>query len=215
MANKLKYSQFAVLGMGNFGISIVETLAEYDVNILACDSDAGKLQEVAGLATELVQADVQDEKAIGNLGLGNFEVVILAMGDDFEASQIAAMIAKEQGADYVMVKARNRRQKKILERIGVDQVIIPEYEMGVRVAKRLVQRNVLEVLEESEDYTIMEMYPLDEWVGKTISEADVRRKHNIMILGVKRNHKFTIPFSPDLVFEKDDVLLTLSEHEKK
>ena len=214
MSEKKKNRNFAVLGLGRFGTSVVKTLAESNVDILACDCESSKLHEVAEYATHVVQADVTDENALINLGLGNFDVVILGMGEDFEASQIAAMTAKEQGASWVIVKARNKRQKKILESIGVDEVILPEHEMGIKIARKLVGFNVVDVLEESEYYTISEMKPMKEWIGKTIKQADIRRKHSLTVLAIRREGKLRMQISPDQIIEAGDVLITVSEHEK-
>ena len=211
MKKQSKYNHFAVLGLGRFGMSIVQTLSEYNVNVLACDRDEYKLQIAANYATHVVQADMTDENALIKLGLGNFDVVILAMGEDFEASQIATMIAKESGVKHIIVKAISKRQKKILESIGADEVILPELEMGARLARRLVNSNIMDILEESDIYTITEMHPLDEWLNKTIRQADIRHKHNLTILAVRRNNRLIIPVPLDRVISKDDILIVLSE----
>lgn len=212
MAFKYRFGSFAVLGLGQFGFSIVQTLSEYDVNVLACDRDEARVHAAMDLATHTVQADISDENTLYGLGLGNFDVVIIAMGDEFEASQIATMMAKEQGADWVVVKARNERQKKILLNIGADEVILPESEMAVKTARKLVLPNIRDILEESQYYTISEMKPLEDWVGKTLRQADIRRKHDLTVLGVRRGNKLSLPVSPDRVLEADDILITLSEH---
>ncbi len=211
MKKRKQYSQFAVLGLGRFGMSIVRTLSESDVNIMACDNDEMKLQQAAEYATHVVQVDVTDENSLEKLGLGNFEVVILAMGEDFEASLIAAMIAKEHGVKRIIVKAANIRQKTILESIGADEVILPEHEMGAKLARRLIGSNVMDILEESEFYTIKEMRPMDEWVNKTIQHADIRRKHNLTILAIRHGEKLMIPVLPDTVINQDDILIALSD----
>jgi trk system potassium uptake protein TrkA len=132
MAIEKKYTHFAVLGLGRFGMSIVQTLAaETDANVLACDNNEAKLQQATEYATHVVQVDITDEHALNKLGLGNFDVVILAIGEDFEASLTAAMIAKEHGVKHIIVKAKNNRQKIILKSIGVNEVILPEHEMGL------------------------------------------------------------------------------------
>ena len=210
MAKKKKYTHFAVLGLGRFGMSIVQTLSEHDVNIMACDKSEIKVQQAAEFATHVVQVDITDEYALERLGLGNFEVVILAIGEDFEASQIAAMIAKESGAKHIIVKARNRRQKIILESMGVDEVILPEHEMGAKLARRLPGSNILDILEESSFYTITEMRPLDEWLNKTIQQADIRRKHNLTILAIRHEDKLKIPVLPDTTIVEEDILIALS-----
>ncbi|MDO4753932.1 MAG: TrkA family potassium uptake protein [Bacillota bacterium] len=211
MAKKNHYTQFAVLGLGRFGMSIVQTLSEYDVNVLACDRDDVKLQHAMEYATHVVKADVFDEMALERLGLGSFDVVIMAMGEDFEASQIATMIAKEKGVRRVIVKARNQRQKKILKSIGADEVILPEYEMGKKLARRLVSSDILDILEESDLYTVAEMEPRREWWGKTLRETDIRKKYGITVLATRRGERLTIPVSPDQVIEQDDVLIVFTE----
>lgn len=214
MAKKNQYTDFAVFGLGRFGMSIVQTLSECDVNIMACDKDEIKLQQAANYATHVVQVDVTDENALEKLGLGNFEVVILAIGEDFEASQIAAMIAKENGAKHIIVKARNKRQKTILESMGINEVILPEHEMGAKLARRLIGSNIMDILEESNLYTITEMHPMNEWVNKTIQQADIRRKYNLTILAIRHGKKLKIPVLPDMVIAEDDVLIALSENKK-
>ncbi len=215
MANKKINKNFAILGLGHFGMSVIQTLSEYDVDIMACDRDEAKLQFATDYATHVVRADVADEIALARLGLGNFDVIILAVGEDFEASQIATMIAKEQGAKYVIVKARNLRQKKILESIGANEVILPEHEIGAKLARRLASPNIMDILDDSEFYTITEMRPLDEWIGQTIQKSDIRHKHNITILAIRRGSQFVIPVSPTDVLTESDVLIVLSEKKPK
>lgn len=122
---------------------------------------------------------------------------------------MAAMLAKELGAGKVVAKAFGFRQKKILESIGVDKVVVPEVEMGVKVARNLVNPNVLDVLEQSGGQTITEMLPQGEWVGKTIRQADIRRKHGYTVLAILRGNK-TIPVTTETVIEENDILVTMN-----
>ena len=214
MTPKGKYTHFAVLGLGRFGMSIVQTLSKCNVNIMACDKNEIKLQQAMGYATHTVHVDITDENALKKLGLGNFEVVILAVGEDFEASQIAAMIAKESGAKHTIVKARNHRQKMILESMGVDEVILPEHEIGAKLARKLTNSNILDILEESSFYAITEMYPMEEWQNKTVQQSDIRRKHDLTILAIRNGDKLTIPVLPDTIITENDILITLSEKKK-
>jgi trk system potassium uptake protein TrkA len=212
MAKKEQYKSFAVLGLGRFGMSIVQTLSESEANILACDKDESKLQQASEYATHMVQVDVTDENALEKLGLGNFDVVIVGIGENFEASQIAAMIAKEHGVKRIIVKAKNKRQKIILESIGVHEVILPEHEMGAKLARKLTGSNVMDILEESEFYTIKEMYPMEEWIDKTIQQSDIRRKHGLSILAIRRGERLVMPVLPDMTLNREDILITLSDH---
>ncbi len=214
MPNKNKNKNFAVLGLGRFGMSIVQTLSEYDVNVLACDVDEAKIHQVADLATHVMRADLSDEGVLATLGLGNFDVVILAMGEEFEASVIATMFAKEEGAKWVIAKARTIRQKRILENIGADEVVLPEHQMGAKIAAKLVGSNILDILDESDFYTISEMRPKPEWIGKTVKQADIRRKDDLTVLAIRHKDKLSIPVSPDTLICAEDILITLSEHRK-
>ncbi|NLP48686.1 MAG: TrkA family potassium uptake protein [Clostridiales bacterium] len=212
MVKKHKNKNFAILGLGRFGMSIIETLSQYDVNILACDHDEAKVSLATEYATHVIQGDLSDEKTLIKIGLNDFDVVVLAMGESFETSLIATMIAKEQGARHIIVKARNQRQEKILKNNGADKVVLPEYEMGYKIAKSIVEPNILEILNDMKDYSIIEMKPLDEWIGKTLKGTNIRHNHGITILAIiKQGNKIIIPVSPDTSIDKDDVLLVFDE----
>ena len=211
MVRKNQNKNFAVFGLGRFGMSIIQTLSEYDVNILACDNNEAKVNHATEYATHVIQADASDETALINLGLNSFDVIVLAMGEEFEASLIATMIAKENGAEYVIVKARNKRQKKTLESIGADKVVLPEYEVGVKLARTILEPNIMDILEDSEYYTITEMKPYNEWINKTVGEADIRQNYGITILAIRNGKELTIPISPDTIIAENDVLIVFSE----
>ncbi len=210
MNTKKKDLQFAVLGLGRFGMSIVRTLAEYDVNVLACDKNEHRLKEASAYATYVIKADIAEEHTLEELGIGNFDIVILAMGEDFESSVMATMTAKELGADFVMAKARSFKQKEILERIGADQVVLPEHEIGEKIARNLVGFNITDILEESEQYVVSEMKPLPEWIGKTVQEADIRKTYNLFLIAVRSSKQLIIPIPPDHQIKAEDILITLT-----
>jgi trk system potassium uptake protein TrkA len=211
MTKESKHQQFAVLGLGRFGMSIVKHLADHNVSILACDKDAAKLQMASQWVTHVVQADFVDEVAMRALGLGNFDVVIIASGEDLEACIMGTVIAKEQGAKRVIVKAEGKRQEKILLAVGADQVVHPELEMGAKLARSLAGSNILEILEDSSDFLVAEMRPMPEWVGRSVKESGVRQKHGLSILAIRRDHGVIIPIGPDEVLMDSDVLITLQD----
>lgn len=201
----------AVLGLGLFGIGVVKTLAGQNIEILAFDKSESHLQEVAHLVTHAVCGNASDEGVLKSLELGNFDVVIIAMTQDFESALVATMIAKDEGAKRVIVKAVGELQKKILLSVGVEEVVLPEHEMGTRLAKKLTGTNVLEILGESKHYAIEEQSPQDDWIGKSILELHVRRNHGLTIIAVMRGEKLNVPVSPNWVFEKDDVIIVLNK----
>lgn len=208
---KKQRNQFAVLGLGRFGMSVVKTLSGFDVSVLACDRDPIRLHEAADYATHAIQADVLDEVTLEKLGLGNFDVVVIAMADDFEASMMATMIAKEQGAKHILVKANGLRQKRILENIGADQIVLPETEMGARIAKHLVDPDLLDLVDESEHFSLYEMSPHKDWIDKTIRQSDIRERHRLTILAIKRDKRLLIPVYANETIRQGDILVILGE----
>ncbi|MCH4057025.1 potassium channel family protein [Lapidilactobacillus gannanensis] len=202
--------QYAVLGLGRFGMSIVRTLAEYDVTVLACDTNEERLNEAAEYTSHVVQADVADEDTLKDLGIGDFDVVVLAMGENFEASIMATMAAKELGVPKIVVKALGQRQKKILQRIGADQVILPEIEMGEKVAHSLIDPDMIDILEKAGRQAITEIHPHRDWIGHTVAALDIRKNYDYTIMAVIRDQKIIIPVPADLTMEQDDVLIMLS-----
>ncbi len=206
-----KTKQFAVLGLGRFGSSIVKTLSENGFNVLACDADADIVQEVSRFATYVVQADVTDENAMKKLGLGNFDVVIVAIGTNLESSVMATLIAKEQGAKYVLSKARDNKQKNILEKVGADRVVLPEWEMGARVATSLITTNVIDYINLSEQFTIAEIEPLDEWAGLSIQKANIRAQAGLNVVAIRRGKRVMVSLNPNEVIEETDILVVVGE----
>ncbi|WP_461218142.1 potassium channel family protein [Lapidilactobacillus salsurivasis] len=202
--------QFAVFGLGRFGMSIVRTLADYDATVLACDIKEERLNEAADYTSHLVQADVADADTLKGLDLGDFDVVVLAMGENFEAAIMATMTAKELGVPKVVVKALGQRQKKILERLGADRVILPEIEMGEKIAHSLVDPDMIDILERAGRQAITELHPRAQWVGHTVADLDIRNKYDYNIMAVIRDQKIIIPVPADLTLQADDVLIMLS-----
>lgn len=203
--------QFAVLGLGRFGMSIVKTLAQSDVNILACDKDSSKLHEAAEYATHVVQADAEDAEAMRKLGLGNFDVVVFAMGGDFEATINGTMVAKELGAAKVVVRAFSTQQKKILVKLGADQVVLPEVDMGTKLAWSFLNPNIIDVLEQTTRQTIIEMRPDKQWVGHSILQLRLREKYGHNVLAVIRDGEAIFPVTGATYIEEEDILIVLSE----
>lgn len=203
--------QFAVLGLGSFGESVVKTLIDNGCEVLGCDIDMNAVQEVAKFATHVVQVDTTDELALSSLGLGNFDVVIVATGDNLEASILATMVAKESGAKYILAKAQTDMQKKILEKVGADSVILPEWEMGFKVANHLSSSNVIDIINLSDEYTLAEITPPDLWVGRTLSKANIRNTTGLNIIAIKRGKKIIISPKAEQVIEKEDILVAIGE----
>lgn len=205
----LTNKQFAVLGLGRFGMSIAHTLVGYDANVMACDLDEARVNEASRFVVQAVEADISDETVLADLGIGNFDVVIIALGQDFEAAMIATSVAKEKGAGHVLVRANTPRQKALLESIGADRVVLPEAEMGKRIAMGLVHADIVELLRGEDKLGISKMPPMEYWLGKTVQDAKVREKYGISILGIMRDNRLIAPISPTEIIDEDDTLIVM------
>ena len=208
---KGKTKQFMVLGMGLFGSSLAKALHELGHEVLAVDSDADLVEAIAPYVTQAVQIDATDEAALQELGVRNFDAVIVSIGKKLRDSILVCVIIKELGVPYLIAKATDEIHAKVLRKIGVDRVVFPERDMGVRVAKSLITPNVLEMMEFSGDYRLIEIILPAKWVGNSIIEVDVRRKYGISILAIQRDGQFIVSPSPEALFETGDILLVLGK----
>lgn len=200
---------FAVIGCGRFGSTLARTLVELGNEVMAVDSNEDIVQEMSEEVTYAVQADVMDESTLKELGLSNFDVVIVSIGSDIQASIMASLIAKELGAKKLIAKAQSILHGKVLEKIGVDKVIYPERDMGRRLAHNLSARNILDYIELSSEYNIMEITSLNSWWGKTIAELNLRSKYGISIMALKRGAKIDVSPNPDEEIKEGDILLII------
>lgn len=205
-------NQFIVLGLGKFGKSIVSTLVEAGMDVLAVDKDHDVVQEVSKIATHTVKADIRDINALNALGLNNFDVVIVAISSDTEASLISVMIAKEKGCKFVLAKATTRIQKEILEKVGADRVVLPEKEMGEKIAKSLLDSSIIDYINLSDKYSIAEVAPLKKWIGLTLIESNIRQRFNLNIVAIKRINKIVVNPRPNEKIEYGDVLVVIGDN---
>ena len=200
---------YAVIGCGRFGTTLARTLMELGNEVMAVDSNADIVQEMSEDVTYAVQADVMDESTLKELGLSNFDVVVVSIGSDIQASIMASLIAKELGVKKLIAKAQSILHGKVLEKIGVDKVIYPERDMARRLAHNLSSRNILDYIELYSEYNIMEITSLNSWWGKTISELDLRSKYGINIVALKRGVKIDVSPNPDEEILEGDILLII------
>lgn len=201
---------FAVIGCGRFGSSVATTLYHMGHEVMAVDSNEELVQSISEDVTHAVVVDVMDEIAVGELGLSNFDIVIVSIGSNVEASIMATIMAKEHGVKRVVAKATSDFQGKILAKVGADKVIYPERDMGVRLAHNLVSTNIIEFIELSPDYGIIEINPPKEWINKTLTELDLHSKHGINVIAIRSGEKININPERDYLLEKDDLLVIVA-----
>lgn len=205
--------QFAVLGLGRFGSSLAKTLYDLGHEVLAVDEREEAVQEISESVTHAVQADATDESALRSLGLRNFDVVIVSIGADIQASILVTLIVKELGVKYVVAKAQSELHAKVLYKIGADRVVLPERDMGLRLAHNLVSSNVLDFIELSSDYSIVEVVALNEWQGKTLKDLNFRRKYGLNVIAIKHNGEMNVSPRAEDIIEENDVLVVIGENE--
>ena len=208
--------QFVVLGLGIFGSTLVKTLSQFGREVIAIDKDSENVQRVSEFATKAVIGDVTDIQFLTDLGLDDIDVVIVAIGDRLEDSILATMNLKELGVPYVIVKAKNKRFKVVLERIGADHVVRPEKEMGEKIARTLLRKNIKDLIELDEENCIVEMKVPQSWIGKSLSQLDLRKLYSINVLGKRdpKTHKLEVPVDPSAPIEMNDTFLVLGQTDK-
>lgn len=178
--------QIAIIGLGRFGTSLARTLAKMGHEVLVVDSSEERVQSLAGVVTHAVQADAKDEETLKSLGLRNFDVVVVAIGEDIQASILVTITLKEMGIKRVVAKATNELHGRVLEKIGADRVIYPERDMGIRLAHNLASDNVLDFLELAPDYGIAEFLTPPRLVGKTLGQLNLRPKYGVNVIAIKK-----------------------------
>jgi len=206
--------QFAVIGLGRFGSSVAITLAKMGYDVLAVDTNEEKVNNIMDLVTQAVQIDAMDEQALKALGIRNFDVVIVAIGQDIQSSILVTVMLKEIGVKKVMAKAVTELHGKVLERVGADNVVFPERDMGVRVAHALVSKNILDQINISPDYSIVELIAPQDFAGKALDEAGVRMKHGVTVLAIRRGNDVIISPGAKQVIEAGDILVVVGREEK-
>ena len=205
--------EFVVFGLGRFGKSVATTLAESGCGVLVVDSDREKVQEMADIVTYAVCGDVTDNELLESLGISNFDGAIVAIGESLEASVMVTILAKELGIPYVMAKAQNDLHSKILKKVGVDLVVFPEKETGIRQAHNLIMGNFFNAIELSSTFSLMELDVLEEWDGHSLKELNIRAKHNINVIGIKKEKELDINPAPDAKLSKEDTLIVIGDND--
>lgn len=204
----MKPKQFAVIGLGRFGTSIAQTLYHMGHDVLAVDSSEERVNAIMKDVTHVVQLDSTNEGALKSLGLENFHVVIVSIGQDIQASILTTLIVKELGCKNIVAKARTESHGKVLYKIGANRVVYPEWDMGIRVAHNLASANILDFIELSDDYSIVEVRAPGNMAGKTLQQLDLRAKMKVTVLAIKREADINVsPGAKDRVAEGDILVL--------
>ena len=205
----MKAKQFLVLGLGRFGTSVARTLCELGQEVLAVDENEHLVEAIAPHVTQAIQLDATDEEALASLEVQSFDVAIVSIGQNTRDSILVSVLLKELGVPYLVAKANDELHAKVLRKIGVDRVVFPERDMGARIARSLLTPNVLELMELTGDYQIIEIRVPAKWVDNSIIDLNVRRRYGLNILAILRGERFLVSPAPDMLFEQGDTVLVM------
>lgn len=201
----------AVLGLGKYGMSLVRALNEMGMDVLAVDREETIVKEIADYCTEAVCADLADEKSLQSLGLKDMDIVVVAIGDNLEASIFAVIAAKEQGVPLIVAKSSSERMTYILSKVGADKVIKPEEYAGKRSAAILASESMLDYFQVDDSICMIEMLPLTDWVGKSLIDLNLRTRHRINVVAWKEDNGIWNLADPEKPLKENTKLLVVLE----
>ena len=203
---------YVVIGLGRFGASLAQQLCKLGAEVLALDVRGDLVQQIAQNVTHAVVGDAQDKEVLRALGVRNLDCAIIAIGDNLAASVLITMNLKELGVPFVVCKAHDDTHRRVLEKLGVDRVLIPEQESAQRLARTLNSHNVLDYIELSEDFGILDVPAPAGWIGKTLRELNVRAKLGVNIIAVENGGKTNVSPSADYAICAGDTLVVLGDN---
>ncbi len=202
---------YVVAGCGRFGSSVAKTLYKMGYEVLAIDKNIHVIEEIADHVTQAVQADTTDENAIHSLGVKNYDVAIVSSAESLEASIITTILFKQLGIKKIICKAKNELQGKILSKVGADGVVYPERDMGEKLAHSLVSKNVLDLIELDPNYSVAEISVVGKWIGKTLTELDLRAKFGLNVIAIKSAQATNISPSGEDMLKAGDIVVVIGE----
>lgn len=203
---------YLVIGLGRFGQSVSRQLCALGAEVLVMDMHSDLVQHVANDVTHAVVGDAQDKEVLRALGARNFDCAIVAIGDNLAASVLITMNLKELEVPYIVCKAYDETHRRVLEKLGVNRVVIPEQEYAQRLGRSLISHNVLDYIELSEEYGILEVPSPKSWVGKTLRELNVRAKLGVNIIAIESGKKINVAPGAEYVIQPEDNLVVLGEN---
>ncbi len=203
--------QFAVLGIGRFGFSLASKLYDLGYDVLAIDKDEERIKAIADLVTHAVQADTTDIDTLKSIGLKNIDCAIVSIASDINASLMTVLNVQELEIPEIYAKAQNEQHAKVLHKIGIEKVFLPERDMGKRVAHYMVSNKILDLIELDPEHSIIEINALEQWSGKSLQDLKLRVKHGINVIAIKRGDELNIsPIATDEI-EAGDILVVVGD----
>lgn len=208
------HQTYAVLGLGRYGRAVAQELSASGAEVLAVDIDENKVNNAVLDIPFCKCADITDPEVIKQLGIANMDVVVISMASNLEASVLATMLCKEAGVETVIVKCANEMHKKILSRVGADKVVIPEMESGERLAKNLLSSGFVDLIELSNDVSMIELDVKPEWIGKSLIELNLRKKYSINVVAIRTEREVSVTIDPNAPLEAQMELIVIANTSK-
>ena len=205
---------YAVFGLGRYGIAVARELVDNGMEVIAVDVNQRIVTDAATYLPVCKCADVTDPEVISRLGIGNIDTVIVCMASNLEASVMAITLCKEAGVKTVIAKCSNEMQQKILLRVGADQVVFPENESGIRLAKNLISSGFIDMLSLSRDVSLIEIDVKDEWCGKNLIELNLRKKYGLNIVAIKKGENVDVSINPEQLLDAQSTLIVIANTSK-
>ena len=205
----------AILGLGLFGASVAKTLARQEVDVIAIDSNMERVEEVMDYVEHAVKGDFTKIDHLTQAGVDGADIAIIASGERLESSIMAVLNLKKIGVKEVIVKTKNADYLEVLKKVGADRVLLPEVEIGKRIANEIAKHSIIDSLAIDENYNIIEVHPLKEWIGKTFHEADLRNRYGFNVLAIKDvgTNKMETRIVPDRIISDGDLFVVLADSE--
>lgn len=201
---------YAVFGLGRYGKAVAKELIDSGAEVIAVDSNSKIVEDLVGVFPICKCADVTESEVIKQLGISNVDTVIIAIASKFEASVMATMLCKEAGVGQVIVKCSSDMHRDILKKVGADMVVFPENDSGIRLAKNLLSSGFLDIADISDDISIIELNVKAEWIGKSLRELELRKKHSVNVIALNKNKNVEIVIHPDTIIEENMKMIVIA-----
>ena len=205
----MKKQSYIVIGLSDFGMHVVRSLALSSVELLVIDRDEKKLEEVSDIVLNTVCADAANPDVLSQLGISEFDGAVIDAEQDLERKVLITMQLKDLGVPYIIVKAVNELEGRVLHKVGADRVVQPDREVGIRVANQIVKGNYFEAIELPPDYSISDFAVPPAWFDQSIRELEIRAKHGVTVLSIHRGEERYLNPAPDFVLQSGDIAILL------
>ncbi len=206
---------FLVIGLGRFGTSVARELARLGQEVMVIDNNKDNVQRIADDVTQALCGDARDESVLKNVGARNFDCCIVGVATNMESSVLITVTLKDMGVKHIVAKAKSIIHASVLEKVGADRVVLPENEMGQRLAQRLARTNVVDYIGVTDEFSILEIQPPKAWVGHSLIQINVRAKYDINVLAIRHGENGHVDVSPNANrnIKSDDLLIVIGTNE--